>query len=394
MSDHGHALARDFSFSATSDLRAFLTARDLERDHGGDVFGWARKLGVEAGEILDFSASVNPLGPLLSARRAFFKSFHELSCYPDSDAGEAREAIARQCRLEPRQVLLGSGSTQLIHLLCRALRPRKALVVHPAFSEYANGLKLVGAEIRSYLLSAQDDFTFSLERFTKALQENPDMIFLANPNSATGRAIPRAKIEEVARMAREKKTFLVVDEAFIDFVEADSVQDLIRDNPYLIVLNSPGKYYALPGLRLGYLLAARRVVDRLCLHREPWSVNTPAQRVLSACFNDANFKRKTRRWLEREREFLLGGLSRIRWLRPYESQANFLLVRLARGSASRLHALLLKRKMLIRVCDSFSGLGADYFRVAIRSREENRRLLEALEGILGGGSHSSGVLSL
>lgn len=349
---------------------------------------------MEAGEILDFSASVNPLGPPLSARRAFFKSFDELSCYPDSDAGEARAAIARQCRLESREVLLGSGSTQLIYLLCRALRPRKALVVHPAFSEYANGLKLVGAEIYSYSLSAQDNFEFSLSKFTQTLQENPNMIFLANPNSATGRVIPRAKVEAVARMARKKEIFLVVDEAFIDFVGADSVQDLIRENPYLIVLNSPGKYYALPGLRLGYLSAARRTIDRLRLHQEPWSVNTPAQRVLSACFNDANFKRKTKRWLEREREFLLGGLSRIRWLHPYESQTNFLLVRLERGSALRLHALLLKRKMLIRVCDSFAGLGADYFRVAIRSREVNRRLLEALEEILGRGSHSSGVLSL
>jgi threonine-phosphate decarboxylase len=135
---------------------------------------------------------------------------------------------------------------------------------------------------------------------------------------------------------------------------------------------------------LGYLSAARRTIDRLRLYQEPWSVNTPAQKVLSACFDDAGFKRKTKSWLEREREFLLRGLSRVRGLRPCESQANFLLVRLARGSAARLRALLLKRKILIRVCDSFVGLGADYFRLAIRSREENRRLLDALEEILGG----------
>jgi len=338
---------------------------------------------VEASQILDFSSSINPLGPPSSAHRAFRKSFGELPCYPDSDARELRENLARLLGLKPQEVFLGNGSTQLIYLLCRALRPRNALVVHPAFSEYTNALMLAGSEIYSYILSVNENFKFSLSKFRAALKENPDIVFVSNPNSVTGRTIPRGEMEKITWMAHKKKTLLVIDEAFMDFMEGNSVKDRLRENPYLIVLRSPTKYYALPGLRLGYLLAQKQTVDRLCLHQEPWSVNTPAQRVFFACLNDESFRRKTKRWLEREREFLLKSLSFIQGLRPYPSQANFLLVRLEQGDALGLRALLLKKRILIRACDSFAGLGVHYFRVAIRLRKENIRLLKALEEIMG-----------
>ena len=375
MSGHSHSLARDIC----PDLDGPTVESQLDREHGGDVRAWAKKALIDPGQIIDFSASINPLGPPASARKAFQKSYGEVSRYPDPYGEELKEALAKRQGMKPAEVLLGNGSTQLIYLLCQALRPRKALVVGPAFSEHANALKLAGAKVRFLFLAADDDFKFSTEEFMGEWEKDDDVVFLTTPNSVTGQLIPRAEIEKIARIAAIRKKFLVVDEAFVDFVEGESVKQLIRDNPYLLVLRSLTKYYALPGLRLGYILAHPRRVAQLAAYLEPWSVNGPAQKVALACLADASFGLKTERWLQRERNFLAQALITLKGFQPYPSITNFLLVRLAnKTDAGELRSFLLSRKILIRACNSFAGLGIDYFRVAVRRRNDNRQLLEAL----------------
>ena len=350
-----------------------------DREHGGDVCAWAQKARIDPAEIIDFSASINPLGPPASARKAFQKSYNEVSRYPDPYGEELKEALAKRHGMKPAEILVGNGSTQLVYLLCFALRPRKALVVGPAFSEHANALTLAGAKVRFLPLTANGDFRFSTEDFMAAWGKADDMAFLTTPNSVTGRLIPRAEIEKIARIALLKKRFLVIDEAFIDFVEEESVKQLIWDNPYVIILRSLTKYYALPGLRLGYLLAHSRRVAQFATYLEPWSVNGPAQKVALACLADARFRLNTERWLHRERSYLAQALIALKRFQPYPSNANFLLVRIANNaSAVGLHSFLLNKKILIRACNSFAGLGSDHFRVAVKRRKDNRRLLEAL----------------
>lgn len=377
MPDIGSALARDF-------LAPAVESQGLQRDHGGNIFFWARKMGLDAREIVDFSASINPLGPPRSARKAHLKSYADIASYPDSDGAELKEALSRRHGMKPDEVCLGNGSTQLIYLLCRALRPRKALVVLPAFSEYSNALKLIGTEVRSYFLSPEREFRLSLEEFMEGWNKDLDMIFLSNPNSVAGQVISKAAMEEIAGLALRKRILLVVDEAFMDFVESESVKELIQRNPYLVVLRSLTKYYALPGLRIGYVLAQSQTVKLLASYQEPWSVNGPAQRVALACLADAAFRSKTTQWLEQEGRFLLKGLSKVKGLLPYPSSANFVLVGLEdqESNALELRSFLLQRKILIRVCDSFAGLGAEYFRVAVRRRRDNRRLLKTLDNFI------------
>jgi len=375
MSSHGNALARDFRPAGDS---ARLAPR-LDRTHGGDVERWARSAGIKARELLDFSASINPLGPPPSARRAFVKSYGEISHYPDPYGEQLKAALADHHGMSSAEVLLGNGSTQLIYLLSAALRPRKALVVAPAFSEYANALTLIGTKVASFDLSTNDGFQFSTERLLAVWDKDCDIAFLATPNSVTGQMIPKAEIEKVAHIALTRKTMVVVDEAFIDFAEAESIKALVRHNPYLIILRSLTKYYALPGLRLGYLLGdAGRVVD-LETYQEPWSINGPALNVALACLKDSRFVTKTERWLERERKFLLERLTALEGLHPLASRTNFLLVKIERshGDALQLRSFLLQRSILIRACDTF-GLGVNYFRIAIKRRKDNQRLLTAL----------------
>jgi threonine-phosphate decarboxylase len=377
MSGHGDSLARDFR----ADLDRPRLEPRLDRTHGGEVDRWAQSFGFAAGEILDFSASINPLGPPASARQAFIKSFGDISRYPDPYGNKLKEALAARHGMNPSEILLGNGSTQLIYLLCTALRPRKGLIVGPAFSEYTNALALAGAAVRTLPLRADEGFRFSIERLIEAWEKDCDILFLATPNSVTGQLIPRAEIEKLADLAAARESFVVVDEAFIDFIEAESVKSVARENPYLIVLRSLTKYYALPGLRLGYLLGASNRVAQFAAYREPWSVNAPALGVSLACLADANFTAKTQQWLEQERRFLADHLRMIEAFQPFPSRTNFLLVKITGRdcAAVKLRAFLLRKKILIRACDSFAGLGANYFRVAVRRRADNRRLLAALK---------------
>ena len=307
------------------------------------------------------------------------KSYGEISRYPDPYGEQLKAALADHHGMSSAEVLLGNGSTQLIYLLSAALRPRKALVVAPAFSEYANALTLIGTKVASFDLSTNDGFQFSTERLLAVWDKDCDIAFLATPNSVTGQMIPKAEIEKVAHIALTRKTMVVVDEAFIDFAEAESIKALVRHNPYLIILRSLTKYYALPGLRLGYLLGdAGRVVD-LETYQEPWSINGPASNVALTCLKDSNFATKTERWLERERKFLLERMTALEGLHPLASRTNFLLVKIERshGDALQLRSFLLQRSILIRACDTF-GLGVNYFRIAIKRRKDNQLLLAAL----------------
>lgn len=375
MSGHGDSLARDFR--PTGD-RARLAPR-LDRTHGGNVDAWARSAGVEVGELLDFSASINALGPPSSAREAFVESYAEILRYPDPYGDKLKEALAERHGLSPAEVLIGNGSTQLIYLLCAALRPRNALIVGPAFSEYANALTLIGAKVASFNLSPDNGFQFSTKRLSAAWDKDCDIVFLATPNSVTGQMIAKVEIEKVAHIALARKTMVVIDEAFVDFVETESIKALVRRNPYLIVLRSLTKYYALPGLRLGYLLGETGQVAELAAYQEPWSINGPALNVALASLKDSSFATKTERWLERERKFLFERLTALEGLHPLASRTNFLLVKIERshGDALRLRSFLLQKNILIRACDTF-GLGVNHFRIAIKQRKDNQRLLTAL----------------
>ena len=376
MPAHRDSLARDFR-PAIDDLR--IRPR-LDRTHGGNIDASARSIGVQPKEIIDFSASINPLGPPPSARKAFIDSYGEISRYPDPYGEKLKQALAKRHGMKTAEVLVGNGSTQLLYLLCAALRPRTALVIGPAFSEYANALALVGSNIRSLSLTVDDDFQLSPERLMAAWEKNCDLLVLTTPNSLTGRLIPKREIENIARRALVRKSFVVVDEAFIDFVEDESVKMLVQHNPFVIVLRSLTKYYALPGLRLGYLIGQARRVAQLAAFREPWSVNGPALSVALACLTDAGFAAKTERWLEQERTFLFQGLTKLDGFHPFSSRTNFLLIKIEKHGADalELRSFLLRRKILIRACNTFKHLGGNYFRVAVRRRRDNCRLLAAL----------------
>jgi len=348
-------------------------------DHGGNVFALARSLGVPPEELTDFSANINPLGPAPGVREALAASFDRIVHYPDRQAYELRRALADFHGTDLSGVAVANGSTELIYLMPRLLPGRRGLIVAPAFSEYARSLERAGWETAYFTLSPGDGFSLPLDRLAERLAEGFGLMFLCNPANPTGALIPRPVVEEILALCRRAGTFLVLDEAFMDFCEGESAKDVIRREGGGVVLRSMTKFYAIPGLRLGYALGPADILERISSFLEPWSVNTPAQVAGVASLADAGYRERTIRTVTAEREALARGLAALPGLVPFPSAANYLLVRLQSGmTAAELRDALIPKGIIIRDCCNYTGLDGSFFRVAVRGGEENRKLLKAL----------------
>ena len=349
--------------------------------HGGNVYAFARSRDLSPEQVLDFSASINPLGWPRGVAKAYRQALTRVAHYPEPYAETLTKALARYHDLDPQAVLVGNGSTQLIYVLARMLAPRRALIVAPTFSEHAVALQRSGVQT-DHIILRPPSFTLSVERLQKTLAQGYDVLVLTNPNSPTGTLIPRTELEQVARMCHHVQTRLVVDETFVDWVEDESLKRQAEHSPHVIVLRSLTKFFALPGLRVGYAIGQSQLIARLRTHLEPWSVNSVAQDVARTCLQDAAFPRRSRAFMERERSWLSAQLMTIEGLRPFPSHANFLLVQVTQigVSAAEVVRRLAEENLLVRDCGNFVGLGKHFFRVAVRTRSENRRLLAALWG--------------
>lgn len=350
--------------------------------HGGDVHRLVRTLGVRMGDLTDFSANINPLGFPPGVVHAVQTAMHDLIHYPDQDCFELRRDLARYHGLSAEEILPGNGSTELIYLLVRALKPARALIVAPAFSEYARALELARVPYEFHLTSEAQGFALGEEPLTVRPWE---LVFLANPASPSGTLLPPARLLPRLEAWSRAGVLVLLDEAFVDFVEEASLKTFLRRFPSLLILRSFTKFFAIPGLRLGYLLAAPEIIARLAAVQAPWSVNTLAQAAGRACLEDREFMDRTRALIAAERQRLYKGLLALRGLKPFPGAANYLLVKLnlPGWTAARLREELLARGLVIRDASSFTGLDSRYFRVAVRGREENDRLLAALAACLG-----------
>jgi threonine-phosphate decarboxylase len=351
--------------------------------HGGNVFEVARAMGKTPEEIIDFSASINPLGPAPLVRDAVCGSLKRCVHYPDNDATELREALAAYHSLTPGEVLVSNGSTELIHLLPALAGGGKGLIVGPAFSEYGRALCQAGMEVDYLVLSPDSPGPFPVAELRKRLREGVDILFICNPGNPTGALIDREQMGGILDACAEYGTFLALDEAFIDYNEPESGKHLVAGSGCGVVLRSMTKFFAIPGFRVGYALGSVAVIDRLRRLRQPWSVNTPAQAAGTASLADPAYVIRTLAHNETERKFLSDGLRNPGNLKVYPSAANYLLCRILSGpDAHRLRDLLLQKGLLIRTCSDFSGLGDSFFRVAVRTRSDSMRLLEALQALL------------
>jgi L-threonine-O-3-phosphate decarboxylase len=350
--------------------------------HGGNITELAGEAGLSEEEILDFSANINPLGPPEWLRPAISRTVERVAHYPDPDSTRLIHAVAAHHEIAPAEVVPGNGTSQVIFALCRAAaRPRTVIPV-PAYVDYAAAGRQAGSHVTEIPLREEDGFRVDLERLENHLQDD-EIVFLGQPNNPTGLALDPARICDFAD--RHPGTLFAVDEAFVDF--ADDLDSIILDRPEnVVVLRSMTKFYAVPGLRLGYAVAEPDLAERIRELLPPWSLNVFAQEVGRRALEDEDYARRTREMVDRERERLRTELGRMPALTVYPGRANFLLVRIDRSDRTApdlAEDLLLTNGIAIRVCENFGGLDERFFRLAVRTQEENHHLIAALSRALG-----------
>jgi L-threonine-O-3-phosphate decarboxylase len=353
--------------------------------HGGNL-AWAAALaGCPRDAILDFSASISPLGPPESAIAAIVSQIGNLRHYPDPEYRELRLALGNFHQLPVEWILPGNGSAELLTLAGRELAASAAtILITPAFGDYYRALKAYSAEVLEFPvdLSVKSHLSFVISPLLtnndKLLRTNDRGLLLNNPHNPTGKLFTR---EAILPLLKEF-ALVVVDEAFMDFVPPDAEQSLISVVPEyenLVVLRSLTKFYSLPGLRLGYAIAHPDRLSRWQSWRDPWPVNDLAAAAAVAVLSDRHFQEQTWQWLPPARNQLFQGLAAIPGLQPQASAANFFLVESQSSTVQLQKQLLQQHQILIRDCLSFKELGDRFFRVAVRSVSDNQRLLTALQ---------------
>lgn len=342
----------------------------MEMIHGGDIY---RNAGC-----VDFSANINPLGTPDAVKKAMQDSLEQVHHYPDIYYEKLKEKLAVFHGVQTEQLICGNGAADVIFRFVLAAKPRQAIVLAPCFAEYEQALGLVGAKVWHYHLNPE---TFCLdEGFLDTLTEDIDVVFLCNPNNPTGKTISHVLLLQIADRCRQCEIQLFVDECFLDFLPDEEKRSLVKrasKEPHIFILRSFTKMYAVPGIRLGYgICADNRLLASMEKAGPPWHVSVPAEAAGVAALEQQVFVEKTRRYIQKERTYLSEQLARLHIL-FWESSANYILLYDTRN----LKETLLEQGILIRDCSNYVGLSKGYYRVAVKDRESNEKLIAALENV-------------
>jgi threonine-phosphate decarboxylase len=359
--------------------------------HGGDVAGIAREYDVSVDHLVDFSANINPLGPPERALKRLAREVADrrvLARYPDPGYVELRKALSDALHIPAAAVTIANGSVALIGAVIRASAPRVCLLVTPAFGEYSRALRANGCRVRSFPLDPARGFRLDTDELISVLtRHRPSLCMLTNPHNPSGALTPRTETARVVEAARRTNTRLVLDEAFMDYAPGETLlQDAVR-TPHLVVLRSTTKFYGMPALRVGYAVSSPPLASRLATQLPPWPVTSLAASAAAEAILDQRYVRRTLTSVTAQRRWLSLALARL-GMTVYPSAANFLLLRLpsSSGTSTRVRARLIEDAgVVVRDCRSFEGLANGRFiRVAVRTRQENERLVRALESLLEG----------
>lgn len=340
--------------------------------HGGDIYSHR--------DCLDFSANCNPMGTPQGVKKAVMDSLDHIKDYPQVGYRPLREKIAEYEDVLPEHIICGNGAAELVFSLCQALKPKKALIPVPTFAEYEQALSSVGCQVEHVLLKKEDGFVIR-ESFIDWLHKDLDMVFLCNPNNPTGLLTDREFLFRVLRVCRELGILLVVDECFLDFVEQGEKYTLkaqLSRYHNLFILKAFTKRYAMAGVRLGYGITENlELLQKMQDVTQPWNISVMAQAAGIAALKETEYVEKGRDLIFRENPWISQQLENL-GLEVYPSMANYIFFHGPVG----LYEAALKEKVIIRNCGNYPGLKEGYYRVAVRTHEENQILINSLKNAL------------
>ncbi len=342
--------------------------------HGGDVYHNRVRL--------DFSANVNPLGTPPAVVRAVAESAERLAAYPDPYCGNLRSKLAAVHGVTPDDVVCGNGAAELIFQFAAAVRPTRALLPVPSFSEYDAALASVGCKTTYYPLLREEGFAVT-DALLPAITPETDALLLCTPNNPTGRSIEPALLDAVLARCRETGTWLLLDECFLDLTEKGAEKSVIpalRPDDRCLVLRAFTKLYGMAGVRLGYAVCRNHaLLAAMCRSVQPWNVSAPAQAAGEAALDCGDFVAETMELIAKEKEYLLRELRALH-IAVLPGDANFLMLSGVPGLCGR---LLSEKGILLRSCANYRGLDEGDCRIAVRTHAENEQLIAALREIYG-----------
>jgi threonine-phosphate decarboxylase len=325
--------------------------------------------------LLDFSSNVNPLG-FPSKVRDVFKNLSHVSVYPDPNSNELRIHLQKYTGIPKNHIVVGNGATEIIYNYCNAfLRKQKVLIPIPTFGEYESAAKLNNATLYFFK-------TMNLNRNLSEFQDmvsNKNCIFLCNPNNPTGVLTKKKNILKILESAYDKSVMVFLDECFIELVPAgnESAVSYLKEFDNLFILRSLTKSFGLAGLRIGYGLGNKKMIEILQKVKIPWNVSGIAQKSSIKALSDNSHLSKTLNLIRKESKFLINSISKIKSFTCYNSDTNFILIK-SKIKSNQIKNRLLKKNILIRDCNTFRGLDNHFIRIAVRTHNENLKLIEAL----------------
>lgn len=343
----------------------------MENVHGGDIY---------RNEILhDFSVNTNPYGMPGTVRKALVDAVAACETYPDITCEALRDAIAQYDEMPAEWVLCGNGASELFNAIIHAVRPKKILIPMPSFYGYERAARVEEAEIVPYFLKEEENFSVP-EAFLAALTEEIDLLMLANPNNPTGAAISQVQLEQIIAECKKKKITVVIDECFFPFTEQESLitASYLQENPHVVLVRAFTKTFAIPGVRLGYLMTPdTKLRNRIECNLSEWNLSSFAQAAGIAAVKEADYVVECAGKIARQREWLCTELQKL-GIRVFPSASNFLLLK----TNLPLYEALLKRKILVRDCRNYPGLESGFYRIAMKKETENHILLDAIRELV------------
>ncbi len=350
--------------------------------HGGNVEEVARRLKISPKDFIDFSANINPLGLSKKVKKTIEENILKIEKYPDITYHDLKKAIENFEGVSYENILLGNGAAEVIFNVIRGLKPKKALVMAPTFSEYEEALRSVDCSVEHFYLKEEDNFSIT-ENILEKIDNSLDILFICNPNNPTGVLTTSKEIEKILIKAKKTNTVVAIDESFLDFRGDKFLYEckkLLKSYKNLVIIKSATKFFAFPGIRIGYGFTTndelKEKIDRVSIS---WSINTLAKEALIAGFLDKEYIEESLEFVEREKDYLYNELIKIKGLIAFKPSVNFIMIK---TQDKVLYEKMLEQRIIIRRCNNYYGLSDNFYRVAVRTREENEKLIEALKLIL------------
>jgi threonine-phosphate decarboxylase len=348
--------------------------------HGGNAKEISRKNKIEYDKIIDFSANINPLGMADSIKKGIIENLNQIEKYPDITYFELKHAISKFENISSENIILGNGAAEVVFNTVRGIKPKNALVLAPTFSEYEEAIKAVNGNVIYYKLMEENNFHIQ-EDILDYINSKLDLIFICNPNNPTGVITPKDLLIRILLKAKRNNVSVIIDESFLDFMEEDlSMTSYLDEYDNLLIIKSLTKFFALPGLRIGYGMcsntALKKELDKIV---PAWNVNILAEVAAKAGINDEKYIKESRKYLLIEKKYLYDQLRLINKLKVYEPSVILKLFKTV--ITIHMNIELLKNNNIIRSCSNYNCLNNSYYRIAVRNHEENSKLLKNLKKI-------------